>query len=54
MAMIEWVILPNRSLHSWQQTHAMTARATRATLLEILDALVWHFEDAIARHGLPA
>jgi hypothetical protein len=43
--MIEWIILGNRSLGSWQQTHAMMA---------ILDELVRHFDDELAKYGLPA
>jgi hypothetical protein len=53
-AMIKWIILDNRSFYSWQLAHAMTAGATRAALLEILDELVRHFDDEIARHGLSA
>jgi hypothetical protein len=44
-AMIEWIILGNRSLRSWQQAHAMTPAATRTMLLAILDELVRHFDD---------
>jgi hypothetical protein len=53
--MIEWIILRNGSMRSWQLAHGIAMHKTvMQRLLMVLDALITYFGNEIGKHGLAA